>query len=619
MILPDMFGYMGKLLCVDLTDGSIESIPLDEELARLYVGGVGFGSRLLYDAVGGETDPLGPENQLVFAAGPLTGTTFPTSSRYEVCTKSPQTGIWLDAGASGKWGAELKHTGYDAIVVRGASPRPVYLLITDEGAEVRDAADLWGRDAVEVQGALRRQLGERALKVAAIGPAGEKLVLITSIINDEGRAAGRGGAGAVMGSKRLKAIALRGRQRVPLAHPTPFRARVKEVLAALGRSPTSRALARWGTSANIDAAWVTGDVPVQNWRRARWKEGQASITSQKVADLVAQRYVACLYCPIKCSRWVKLEKEGLHLDGPGPEYQTLATFGPLLLNDNLEVVMVANDLCNRYGLDTVSAGAAIAFAMEAFERGIISPSEADGLDLAWGNPQAIVGLLHQMGERRGLGELLGQGVKRAAQALGRGSDEFALHVKGMEIPMHDPRAFFAMAVNYATGPRGPDHMRGYALAHEMGLWSKGGPARRFSDEGKGAGVGLAQDRSTLLNCLVLCVFCGQALDMDDLAGILYLTTGMTYNGEELLRAGERIINLQRAFNLRCGVTGTDDTLPPRLLRAAEEGGAPGRVPDLPRQLQDYYAARGWTPQGVPTGEKLAELGLRGVARDLGLG
>lgn len=613
-----MSGYMGKLLWVDLTEGHIRSLPLDGSLARDYIGGVGLGTRLVYDSVGGETDPLGPENHLVFAAGPLTGTTFPTSSRYEVCTKSPQTGIWLDAGASGKWGAELKRTGYDAIVIHGASPRPVYLLVTEETAELREAADLWGQDAVEVQRYLRAKLGERALKVVAIGPAGERQVLITSIINDEGRVAGRGGAGAVMGSKRLKAIALRGRLQVPLAHPRPFRQRVKEVLVALGRSPTSQALARWGTSANIDAAWITGDVPVQNWRRRVWKEGQARITSQKVADLVAQRYGACLYCPIKCSRWVRLEKEGLRVDGPGPEYQTLATFGPLLLNDNLEVVVVANDLCNRYGLDTVSAGAAIAFAMEAYERGIIAASEADGLDLSWGNPQAILGLLRQMGERRGLGELLGQGVKRAAEALGRGSEEFALHVKGMELPMHDPRAFFAMAVNYATGPRGPDHMRGYALAHETGLWTKVPPSSRFSDEGKGEGVRLVQDRSTVLNSLILCVFCGQALSPDDLAEVLTWTSGTPYTGDELLKVGERIINLQRAFNLRCGVTGADDTLPPRLLRAAEEGAHAGRVPDLARQLQDYYSARGWTPDGVPTAEKLVELGLADVAHDLGL-
>ncbi|MBI2919004.1 MAG: aldehyde ferredoxin oxidoreductase family protein [Chloroflexi bacterium] len=610
-----MSGYMGKLLWVDLTQGKIESLPLDGGLARDYIGGVGLGTRLVYDLVARDTDPLSPENHLVFAAGPLTGTTFPTSSRYEVCTRSPQTGIWLDAGASGKWGAELKRTGYDAIVIHGASPRPAYLLVTGETAELRDAADLWGQDAIEVQGYLRTRLGERALKVAAIGPAGERQVLITSIINDEGRVAGRGGAGAVMGSKKLKAIALRGRRQVPLARPEPFRQRVKEVLAALGRSPTSQALARWGTSANIDAAWITGDVPVQNWRRRAWKQGQARITSQKVADLVAQRYGACLYCPIKCSRWVRLEREGLSLDGPGPEYQTLATFGPLLLNDNLEVVLAANDLCNRYGLDTVSAGAAIAFAMEAYERGIVSPSEAGGLDLSWGNPRAILGLLRQMGERRGLGELLGQGVKRAAEVLGRGSQEFALHVKGMEPPMHDPRAFFAMAVNYATGPRGPDHMRGYALAHETGLWSKGAPASRFSDEGKGEGVRLAQDRSTMLNCLILCVFCGQALSVDDLAEVLTWTTGEPYTGGELLMVGERIVNLQRAFNLRCGVSGADDTLPPRLLRAAEEG---GRVPDLARQLQDYYAARGWTADGVPTAQKLAELGLGGVSRDLGL-
>ncbi|MBI2866220.1 MAG: aldehyde ferredoxin oxidoreductase family protein [Chloroflexi bacterium] len=613
-----MHGYMGKLLWVDLTRGKIEDVPLDPGLARDYVGGVGLGTRLVYDNVASGEDPLGPGNHLIFTAGPLTGTPFPTSSRYEVCTKSPQTGIWLDAGSSGRWGTELKRTGYDAIVVHGASPRPLYLLVTEDRAELRDGTDLWGQDAVAVQRYLRRQLGEPALKVAAIGPAGENRVLITSIVNDEGRAAGRGGAGAVMGSKGLKAIALRGRRQVPLAHPAPFRQRVREVLAALGRSPTSHALARWGTPANIDAAWVARDVPVQNWRRSAWKEGQAKISSQKYADLVAQRYGACLNCPIKCSRWVRLEREGLRIYGPGPEYQTLATFGPLLLNDNLEVVLVANDLCNRYGLDTLSAGSAIAFAMEAFERGIITPGEADGLDLTWGNPETILGLLHQMGQRRGLGELLGQGVKRAAAALGKGSEEFALHVKGMEPPMHDPRAFFAMAVNYATGPRGPDHMRGYALAHETGIWTKGKPTSRFSDEGKGEGVRLAQDRSTLINCLILCIFGSQSLALEEVAEVLTAATGIPYTGDEVLRVGERTINLQRAFNVRCGVSGVDDTLPPRLLKAAQDSADPNRAPDLARQLQDYYQVRGWTPQGMLTRQKLVELGLAAVADDLDL-
>lgn len=611
-----MFGYMGKLLRVNLTDGTLTEEALDAETARDYIGGTGYATRLVYNEVPPQADPLGPDSKLVFMTGPLTGTTFPTASRYQVCTKSPLTGIWVDASSSGFWGAELKRTGYDGIIVEGVSSRPVYLLITDDKAELRDASSLWGQDTRQVVRSIRKELQGRRVRVASVGPAGERQVLITSVMNDEGRAAGRGGVGAVMGSKRLKAIAVKGTKKVPMADGASLRRLAREAKADL-TGPSVSALSKWGTAAAMDIGWVTGDIPVQNWRKGLWKEGCINLGGRRIADTILRRRGACLRCPIQCSRRIQIVDGLYRMEGPGPEYQTLATFGPLCLNDDLEAVCAANDLCNRYGLDTVSTGSAIAFAMEAYERGILSQQDTGGLDLAWGDAKVILELVRQIGERRGLGELLGQGVKRAAEKLGKESESFAVHVKGLEVPMHDPRAFFSLAVNYATGPRGADHMRGNAMAYETGLMApQEAKQGRFAKEGKGQAAKMAQDRASVVNSMIICMFAAQHFTPDRLATILNAVTGFDYTAQEVLKVGERIINLQRAFNLRCGVSGPDDKLPPRLLEPTTEGGHAGKVPDVRHQLQEYYELRGWTAEGKPSREKLGELGLEEVAEQL---
>jgi len=608
-----MFGYMGKILRVNLTKGEITEQPLDMSIAKDYIGGAGYAARLLFEEVPASADPLGPENKLIFMTGPLTGTAFPTTARYEVVAKSPLTGIYGEASSSGFWGATFKRTGYDGIIFEGESPKPVYLSVTNDKAELKDASHLWGQDATEVQLSVKEELRDKRANVACIGPAGEKQVLLACVMNDEGRAAGRCGLGAVMGSKNLKAVAVSGNKRVEVADRNLFQQTVKDVTAAVHASPLIGALSKWGTASSMDTGWLSGDVPVQNWRKGLWKEGCINLGGKKMADTILQPHEACWSCPIRCARWIKIESGPYAMEGPGPEYETLGTFGTMLLNDNLEAVCWANDLCNRYGIDTISTGATIAWAMEAYEKGVITKQDTGGIELTWGNVDAILEMTKLIGEKKGIGELLGQGTKRASAKLGKGSEAYGVHVKGLEAPMHDPRGFFSMAVNYATSPRGACHLHGMPYVYELGLTAPeaGIPYRqtRFDRDGKGLATKASQDLFALYDSLVVCNFVGLGLSPFHMSAILGIVAGMPISSQEVLKAGERIVNLQRLYNLACGVTAADDKLPPRLLEPTDEGGHAGKVPDVAHQLAEYYQVRGWDAQGVPTPEKLAALGL----------
>jgi aldehyde:ferredoxin oxidoreductase len=363
----------------------------------------------------------------------------------------------------------------------------------------------------------------------------------------------------------------------------------------------------------MDSGWATGDVPVKNWRDGIWKEGTVKLGGFRMAQTILKGQDACLGCPIRCARHIVIDKGPFKMDGPGPEYETLAMLGTLLMNDNLESVCWANDLCNRYGIDTISTGSAIGFAMEAYEKGLITKSDAGGLDLSWGNVDTILELIKLIGEQRGIGALLGQGVKRAAEKIGNGAEAFAVHVKGMEVPAHDPRAFFSMAPNYATSPRGACHLHGNPLIFELGgimpdagITFKQG---RFDRNGKGLAAKAAQDFASISNSMVVCSMAAMTMQPSIIAGFLSMACGKPYTSQDILRAGERITNLQRLFNLKCGMTGADDKLPKRLLEPTKEGGQAGKVPDIAHQLKEYYKVRGWTAEGVPTAEKIKELGL----------
>ena len=608
-----MGGYLGKLLRVDLSSGQVAEELLNTAVARQYIGGIGMGTRILFDEVPPGADPLGPDNKLLFMAGPLVGTEFPASAGFAVVTKSPLTGLLAHDSLAGHWGASLKQSGYDGVIVEGASPQPVWLDVRDSGAEIKDATGLWGTDAVAAEEKIRGQFAGPLAQVVGIGPAGEGKVPLACLVGDGGRAVGRGGIGAVMGSKNLKAISVQGAGAVPVAEEAGFNQVASRIARIIGGNRRMAMLFKWGTAFHMDTGWQKGAVPVRNWRVGLWKEGAINLGGKKMADTILQPHESCLNCPVRCTRWVKVAGGKYRMEGAGPEYETLAALGSLCLNDNLDAVCKADDLCKRYGLDTVSVGAAIAFAMEAHERGLLSEKAADGLDLGWGNGDTIIELVERIGARKGLGELLGQGVRVVSAKVGAESEPFAMHVKGLEIPMYDPRAYYSLGATYATGPNPACDLAGapaifelFSSMPEAGVYYR---QDRFDRSGKGLAAKVGQDVTSVLSSMVICLYPGLTLAPLHLAEALSSVTGLDYTSAEVLRAGERIVNLQRMYNLGCGLNGDGDRLPPRLLEPHNEGGSAGRAPNAEEQMQEYRQLRGWGDDGRPTKEKLEELDL----------
>ena len=600
-----MEGYTGKLLMVDLTTGAIEEEPLNERYARLFLGGSGLAARYFYDWTPAE--PLAPSNPLVFMTGPLTGTTAPSCGRYVVCARSPQTGLWGEANAGGFFGPELRFTGYDGIVFRGRASSPVYLAITDGKAELRDASHLWGQDTYRTQELIREELREPEAKVACIGPAGERLVKFAAIMNDHGRAAGRTGLGAVMGSKRLKAVAVRGRGSIPLADARSFLKISREAVAFLKEDLSAQMLHLGGTAFYVDMAMMYGDLPIRYWTWGEW-EGAERINGATLTETLLVDNAACFGCPIACGRRVRLPTHGLQADGP--EYETIGSFGTMLLIDDLEGIAYLGHLCNLYGLDTISAGCTIALAFYLFEQGLITEADTGGLTLEWGNLEAAVRLVETIAHREALGDLLAEGSLALARRYK--AEELAVQVRGLEVPMHDPRAFVGMALSYATSPRGACHLQSDVylvdigtMVPELGILSSD---RLDSSAQKAQIVARHQDWRSLYDAMVMCKLANPPLPM--ILGMLNAATGWGLEARDLALMGERIFNLKRLLNLRLGLDPAQDRLPPLLLQPLEQGGTGGNVPDMELLLREYYAFRGWDPAtGAPTEEKRKELGL----------
>jgi aldehyde:ferredoxin oxidoreductase len=552
--------------------------------------------------------------------GPMTATHFPTTARYIVVTKSPLTDIMVNGSSSGYWGMEFKNTGHDGIIIEGKSPKPVYLYIKDDQVEIKDASHLWGEDALATQDLIRKELGDQKVRVACIGPAGEKQVVLACIINDESRAQGRGGNGAVMGSKNLKAIAVRGSRKVELANEFIYNEVARKVATSVTAHPTIAMLSTYGTANNMDTMWVPGDIPIKNWQEGNWVEGCINLGGKKMAETILKPHAACWNCPIRCARWVKVEEPKYAFEGGGPEYETLGALGSMCLIDNLNAVAYAGHLCNQYGMDTISVGCTIAFAMEAFEKGVITTKDTGKIKLTWGNAEAMIEMVELIGQKKGIGELLGQGTRKAAQKLGQGSEHYAVNVKGMEVPMHDPRAFFSMAVNYATGPRGACHLQGIPYIFEMGIILPEGGIKhlqgRFDKDGKGLAAKAAQCHSAVINSLVTCLFAALGLQPSVIGFLMGACTGQNYTAQEIVAMGERIIDLIRVYNLRAGISSKDDRLPPRLLEPTKEGGHAGKVPDIDYQIKDFYRVIGWDERGVPTPDRLKQIGLEDLIPDL---
>ncbi len=625
---------MSKTAFVDLTTGQVTVEQTPEDLVRRFIGGRGLGAKLLYDLVGPEVDPLGPDNYLILTAGPLAGTPWPTSARLHVTFKSPLTGIYGYANTGGHFVAELKHAGYDALLITGRAPRPSLLRVTDDEITVEPAEDLWGRTTGEVHDAvLGKGATASAGRVACIGPAGERGVRIAAIINDRSRAAARGGPGVVMGSKNLKAIHVIARRHP--ATPSELRSAAREAIEKLRNDPHLDGLRRWGTLVLMDGKNIGGDQPARNHQFAQVP------FIQQINAAAFDRYVlehkGCYACPIKCDRKSRVADGPYAVEIHGPEYETTNALGPMCWVSDPEAILYANHLCNELGLDTISTGVTIAFAMECYENGLL---EEPGLPLAFGSAAAVHGLIERIAYRRGVGDILAEGTRRAAEVIGRGAERFAMQVKGMELPRQEPRFAKGFGLGHATSNRGADHLYGLPAIDLAGAWDV---AQRLfpaeivpelmdpaNEKYKADMVVFGEHFCAVTDALGICKFSTieeYALFPEDLAPGLAAVWGQPLTGADLLTIGERIVNLERMYNVRQGLSRTDDRLPERFtrepvplyefsedpetgeLRQSAEPIRYGLIQDFDAMLDRYYRLRGWGPNGVPLPETLQRLGL----------
>jgi aldehyde:ferredoxin oxidoreductase len=610
---------MGKILRVDLTSGVCKEEQLDPAVAKDYIGGRGLGIYLLHREGNPKGDPLAPENPMIMATGPLTGTGAPTGARYMVMTKSPLTGAVTCSNSGGMFPTEFKRAGYDAIVFSGKSKSPVYLWVNQGKAELRDAAHLWGENTHRTTDLLLEETEGRA-KVACIGPAGEKQVLFASIMNDKHRAAGRSGVGAVMGSKNLKAVVVRGKGRIPLADQDRFKTFNKKILDIFKDSvkETPLGLTVNGTAGVVMATQNFGVLPTKNWQQGTF-DGWEKIHGEELTKKFLKKNSACYGCPIGCGRLTRLDDERFKGEGEGPEYETIYAMGSNCMIDDLPAILKANYLCNELGMDTITMGATIACAMELVDRGYLSEDQV-GRSLEWGDAEALVELTRLTGMREGFGDQLAQGSYRLADSCGH--PELAPVSKKQEFPGYEPRGSQAMGLAYATSPIGGSHMRGDPAYFE--LFSVPESMDPHIWEGKAKVTKAFQDLSAIIDSAGLCIFFAvRNLAAKDLGvaptGILeYINaaTGIDYTLEELMQAGERIINAERLFLTEAGFTRKDDSLPDRLTKTpAPTGPAKGMVCHLDEMLDDYYKVQGWTADGIPEAAVVEKLGLDKLKED----
>lgn len=618
-------GYMGKVLFVDLTNGDIREEALDEKLCRHFIGGYGIGARIIYSQQRPGVDPLGPENMLGFVTGPLTGVPGVFGSRYVVVSKSPLTGVWGDANGGGDFGPFLKFAGYDAVFFTGASDKPVYLFINDGKAELDDAGFLWGKYTGETEALLKSKLG-KDVRVASIGPAGEKLSLIASVMHSD-RAAARSGMGAIMGSKKLKAVAVKGNKKVPIGDVEAHARVSKEYTAKLKESPFADLLGQFGLCFLNVGNFQTGNSPCKNWGGVGIKDfPNAAALSHENIVAKQERKFACWRCPVACGG---LMKAGTEYDYPAgahkPEYETCAAFGILCLNDNLESIVKLNDICNRYGLDTISTGAILAFAIDCYENGIISREDTDGIELTWGNHRAMVAMAEKLAKREGFGDVLADGVKVAAEKIGKGADKYAFHAHGQELPMHDPTFAPSFGSSYQSAPTPGRHTQtGLSMPEEdaiqAGLDLTPEALDKYTYTGKGQIEVKLRGRTDLLNAAGMCLFGGALfLPYGNVQDFLRVVTGWDLRDEELAATAQRIATIRKAFSFREGLKPEDCKLRGHAIGDPpdSEGPLANITVDVDTLCSEYYRAMGWDPvTGKPSKEKLLELGLDDVAADL---
>jgi aldehyde:ferredoxin oxidoreductase len=629
-------GYMGKYLRVNLTDQKIKEASFDSKTLHDYIGGRGLGVRILYDELPKDLsnfNPLSEKNLIVIMTGPYTGTAAPASARFEVITLSPHTHFLGASNSGGFFGPTLKCSGYDGLVISGKSADLVYIACIDGKAEIRDAKNLWGKDTFKTDDLIKEDLGNDRVRTLTVGPAGENGVTFSSVINDRGRSASRAGAGAVFSSKNLKGIAVYGTNSIKVAFPEKFKEQVQNFVKLFKRDIIVQAFQLNGTSMALQFEMMLGGVPVKNYSRGTF-EGIHTLAPEHQWKTTLVGHHACQGCIISCKRSVAIRSGKYSLEenpASGPEYEAIASLGTNLLIGDIQAVTKANDYCNRMGIDVISAGSVISYAMECYEHDLITKEELGGIELKWGDPDAMLSILKLIVERKGIGKILSTGVKRASKEI-EGSDLYAVHVKGLEVPMHDPRSNFLLGLHYATTPFGAQHTSasdGVPLTmipfsnEDLDYIPK--PDKRAMDIlnplGKARALITIQDRSFMMDSMGICDFIAMSLSVSSrfVSAMLALTTGwsMKYR-EQFLKTGERIANLCRAFNLRCGWTFSDDILPPRILKESHpDGGAKGVLVNLIPMLQEYYELRKWDLKtGKPSADKLEELGLKDIASDL---
>jgi len=615
-------GYAGKILEVNLTSGKISKTSVDDETLRKFIGGSGLAAKLFLDRVSPQVAPLSPQNTLFIMTGPLQGTNLPGAGRFNVSAKSPLTNIWGEGNCGGTFGPELKFAGWDGIIIEGASDKPVYLFIDDDKVEIRDASDLWGKDSYETIDMVTDKIGGgRKVKVLAIGQAGENLVKYAAIIHDKADAIGRCGLGAVMGSKKLKAIVVRGRGKADIAMPGDYNKARRAALDVIKDSAVAQSMHSMGTDAALSLGMMTGDVPSKNWSLGENLEGSEALGGPAYSEKYLTRTHACYACPIACKRVVQV-KEGPYKgeEQAGPEYETCCTFGTLIMNNDLAAVIKINEMCNRYGLDTISCGSTIAFAIDCFEHGLITEDDTEGVKLTWGNMESVFKMVDKIAQREGFGDILAEGSRAAAKKIGRNAADFAVEVKGLEPAMHDPRGFHGMGLAYAMANKGADHFeqiyfveQGITAYPEIGLKED---YEGQTSEGKAEMIMISENLGMVCSSAVFCVFVIACLKVNDLVEFLRTTTGFGYSLGELMECGERVWLLKRGLNNLMGITAADDRLPKKILTPLDEGAAAGSVPDIESMRKEYYGLRKLNANSYPSREKLEGIGLADLARKI---
>ena len=625
--MADLYGYAGKILQVDLTGKSSRASDTRREHATQFLGGRGFNSKLLYDEVGPTTDPLGPENKLTFATGPLVGTMFSTACRFNVSAKSPLTGILGDSNAGGHFAPEMKFAGYDQVILEGRSRTPVYVLIEDGDVSFRDASHLWGKDVYETDDMIKADLADEHVQTAIVGPAAENGVRYAGIYANLMRAAARTGMGTVMASKGVKALVVRGTGSIEVADPHRFEKIVEEIEEEIFDHEQYWPRRRMGTTRILLMANAAGFLPTRHYTSGVFEHAE-EVSGERLAEEYNVKVRGCFACPIPCSRFYIVRSGKFSgLFGEGPEYEALGSFTSRVGNSDLNVALKANDMCNRLGLDALTVGECISWAMELYEKGMLERSEADGLDFSWGNVETILALIEKIARRDGFGDILADGSKAAAEKLGRGMD-LTMQVKGLDIIMADPRGLKGFGLGYAVASRGGDHLRSEPFI-ELSDDPKRGEAMfgvpeatlRLAHRGKGKLVSYFEDWCAVIDSLEPCKNIMENMEIltfDRAAEVIEAATGLRLTAHEVRRVGERIVNIERAFNIREGIRRRDDALPRRFREETlPEGNSSKTVFEQEPMLDEYYAERGWDLEtGVPTRETLISLGLGHAANDL---